>query len=106
MDIILERLLQNEGKMRAFRAVTIVIVALIVNFGHSDIEHPLCSLDLIGYLREIGYFERRAVLSDYIHHGNIMKIEQAVLHTKLILRKLERLVDQINVLVLHNRQSN
>ena len=82
-----------------------MVVALIVHLGHGHIEHPLGPLYLRGYFGQIRYLQRRAVLFDDIHHRNIVRniveIQSSVLYTEFVLRKLEGLLNQIDVLVLH-----
>ena len=102
MDIVLQGLLEYEGEMRTFGAVAVVVIALIVNLCHGDIEHSLRSLYLRGDLRQIRYLQRCAVLSDDIHHRDIVKIKCSVFYTEFVLWKLEGLLNQIDVLVLHD----
>ena len=101
MDVILKGLLKDKLKVRALGAIAIVICTLVVNLCHRYIEHTLSPLDLRRNLRQISDLERSAILVDDVHHVDVMEVELTVLYHKLILRKLECLVNQINVLVLH-----
>ena len=101
IDVVLERLLQHEREVRALGAIAIVIAAFIVNLGHRHIEQAFGALNLRSNLRQIGYLQRRSVLLDYVHQRNLVKIQFVVRHRKLILRKLESLLDQIDILILH-----
>ncbi len=78
-----------------------MIVTLIIHLGHRHIEQPLGPLYLRGYFRQIRDFQRRPVLLDDIHQRHFMKIKFIVFHTEFILRKLKRLLYQIDILVLH-----
>ena len=101
IDVVLERLLQHEREVRALGAIAIVIATLVVDLGHRHIEQAFGALNLRSNLRQIGYLQRRSVLLDYVHQRNLVKIQFVVRHRKLILRKLESLLDQIDILVLH-----
>ena len=48
VDVVLQGLLEYEGEMRTLGAVAVVVIALIVNLCHGDIEHSLRSLYLRG----------------------------------------------------------
>ena len=102
MDVVLQGLFQYEGEVRTLGTVAVMVVALIVHLGHGHIEHPLGPLYLRGYFWQIRYLQRRAVLFDDIHHRNIVEIQSSVLYTEFVLRKLEGLLNQIDVLVLHD----
>ena len=101
MDVVLQGLLKYEGEVRALGAVAVVVVSLVVDLGHGHVEHPLGPLYLGGYFGQIRYLQRCAVLLDDVHHRDVVKIESPVFYAEFVLRKLEGLLDQIDVLVLH-----
>ena len=100
-EYLCEALLQNEGEMRTFRAVTVVVAALVVYFGHGHVEHPFGPVDLGRDFRQIGDLQRGAVLLNDVHQRNIVEIQFIVHYRELVLRKFESLFDQIDVLVFH-----
>ena len=101
MNVVLERLLENECKMGTLCTVAIMVAALVVHLCHCHVEHSLCSLNLTGYLWKIGDFERRPILVYDIHHRNIMEKEITVFYSEFSLWPVECLLHQIDVLVLH-----
>ena len=103
MDVVLQGFLKHEGEVRTLGTVAVMVVALIVHLGHGHVEHPLGPLYLGGYFGQIRYLQRRTVLLDDVHHRDVVKIEGPVFYAEFVLRKLEGLLDQIDVLVLHTR---
>ena len=101
MYIVLQSLFKYKLEVRTLGAIAIVVCTLIINLGHSHVEHTFSPLDLRRDLRQISDLEWSAVLIDDVHHVDVVEVELAVLHHELILRKLKCLVNQINVLVLH-----
>ena len=87
--------------MARLGAVTIVVRALVVHLGHRHVEHTLGPVDLLRDLRQVGYLERRAVLFYQLHERNVVEIQLVVFDRELILREVERLFDEVDVLVLH-----
>ena len=101
MNVVLHCLLQHEREVARLGAVTIVVRALVVHLGHRHVEHTLGPVDLLRDLRQVGYLERRAVLFYQLHERNVVEIQLVVFDRELILREVERLFDEVDVLVLH-----
>ena len=101
MNVVLHCLLQHEREVARLGAVTIVVRPLVVHFGHRHVEHTLGPVDLLRDLRQVGYLERRAVLFYQLHERNVVEIQLVVFDRELILREVERLFDEVDVLVFH-----
>ena len=87
--------------MARLGAVAVVVRALVIDLGHRHVEHALGSVDLLRDLGQVGDLERRAVLLDQFHERNVVEVQLVVLARELVLREIERLFDQVNVLVFH-----
>ena len=101
VDVVFERLFEHEGEVARFGAVAVVVGALVVDLRHGHVEHALGTCDLRGDLRQVGDLQRRAVLLDDLHERNVVQIQLVVLDRKFVLREIERLFDQVFVLVFH-----
>ena len=101
VDVVLHGLLQYEREMARLGAVAIVVRTLVIDLRHRHVEHALGAVDLLGDLRQVGNFERGSVLFDQFHQRNVVEIQLVVLDGELILREIERLFDQVDVLVFH-----
>lgn len=101
MDVVLQRLFQHEGEVARFGAVAIVIGSFVIDLCHCHVEHSFGPVDLRRDLREVGDLERCPVLLDQLHERNIVEIQLIVLDGEFVLGKVERLFDQIDVLVFH-----
>ena len=101
MDVVLHGLFQHEREVARLGAVAIVVRTLVVDLRHRHVEHALGAVDLLGDLRQVGDFERSSVLFDQFHQRNVVEIQLVVLDGELILREIERLFDQVDVLVFH-----
>ena len=101
VDVVLHRLLEHEREVARLGAVAVVVRALVIDLGHRHVEHALGSVDLLRDLGQVGDLERRAVLFDQLHERNVVEEQLAVLDRELVLREIERLFDQVNVLVFH-----
>ena len=87
--------------MARLGAVTIVVRAFVVDLRHRHVEHALGAVDLLRDLRQVRYLERRTVLFDQFHERDVMEIQLVVFDRELILREVERLFDEVDVLVFH-----
>ena len=67
MHIIFQHLRHHKLEMVALGAVTVVVTASVVGFCDCHIEPSLRLLDIGGNFREIGDFQRRAILFDDVH---------------------------------------
>ena len=101
VDVVFERLFEHEGEVARFGAVAVVVGALVVDLRHGHVEHALGTCDLRGDLRQVGDLQRCAVLLDDLHERNVVQIQLVVLDRKFVLREIERLFDQVFVLVFH-----
>jgi hypothetical protein len=101
VDVVFERLFEHEGEVARFGAVAVVVSALVVDLRHGHVEHALSTCDLRGDLRQVGDLQRRTVLLDDLHERNVVQIQLVVLDRKFVLREIERLFDQVFVLVFH-----
>ena len=87
--------------MTRLGAVAIVIGTLVIDLRHRYVEHAFGAVDLLGNLRQVGDRERRSVLFAEFHERNIVEIQLEILYRELVLREVERLLDQVDVLVFH-----
>ena len=101
VDVVFKHLLQNKREMRTFGAVAVVVSALVVHLGNGHVEKAFGTLYLRAYLRQIGNFQRRAVLLYYLHQRYVVEIQFVVDGFEFVLRIFKRLVNQIDVLVFH-----
>ena len=101
MNVVFHRLFQHEREVARLGAVTIVVRAFVVDLRHRHVEHALGAVDLLRDLRQVRYLERRTVLFDQFHERDVMEIQLVVFDRELILREVERLFDEVDVLVFH-----
>jgi len=101
MNSTLNGLFQDKGKVRTLRAVTIVIIALIIYSIHAGSKPVSRPIDVLGNLREVSKLQRSTVLSDEFHEGNSVEFKLIFrIDLKFLLGKFERLVDEVAVLDL------
>ena len=105
VDVVAEGLMQDKGELGTLGAVAVMVVALVVRFGHGHLEQALGALDLGGDLRQIRQLQRRAVTIDDFHQIDVVEHQIPVDDHEFILREVERLFDQVDVLVLHFSQA-
>ena len=101
VDVVLHGLFQDEREVARLCAVAVVVRALVVDLCHRHVEHSLGAVDLLGDLREVGDLERGSILLDQLHERDVVEIQLVVLDGEFVLREVERLFDQIDVLVFH-----
>ena len=101
VDVVLQGLLEHEGEVTALGAVAIVVSASVVGFCDGHVEQALGALYLRADLGQVGDFQRCAILLDDFHQRYVVEIEFAVLGAEFVLRKVESLVNQVVILVLH-----
>ena len=73
MHIVLQHLRHHKLEMIALCAITIVITALVIGLCNSHIEPSFGLLDILGYLGQIGDFQRRSILFDDIHQWYVIE---------------------------------
>ncbi len=100
MDVILQRFIQNVGKMRAFGAVAVGVIALVVHLFHRLGKELLRVPDPLGDNRQVGQFKRCSILLHYGHKVDAVEEQVVVLHLKSFLREDKGLVDEVVVVVL------
>jgi hypothetical protein len=103
VDLVLERFFQDETEIGTFGAVTIVVVALVINLGHCNIEQYLGLLYLGRYLGEITYFQWSTILLDDIHQRDIMKIKFIIFNSEFLLGEVKGLFNEIAIFIFHMR---
>ena len=101
MNVVFHRLFQHEREVTRLGTVAVVVCTLVIDLRHRYVEHALGPIDLLGDLRQVGDFERSSVLFDQFHERDVMEIQLVVFDRELILREVERLFDEVNVLVFH-----
>ena len=52
-------------------------------------------------LNSIRDFKRSTILLDNVHHVDVINVQGSIFYSKLILREIESLADQVDVFVLH-----
>ncbi len=87
--------------MTRLGTVAIVIRTLVVRLGDSHIKQTFRTLYLTADFGQVGNLQRGAVLLDNLHQRDVVEVQFAILGTEFILRKIESLINQIIVLVLH-----
>src|SRR5438105_3976057 len=98
---MLEGLLHNKRKVRALGAITIKIFAIIAMLFNRIIKQFLRLRDLHPDLWQKGELEGRAILVYQFFHINSIKMEVIFFNIKAFLRKMEGLVDEISICVIH-----
>ena len=87
--------------MVALRAEAVVVTAFVVGLCDGHVEPAFRFLDVGGNLRQIGDFQRRAVLFDDVHQRYFVEYQVVVFHVELFLREVVGLRNQIDVLGFH-----
>ena len=87
--------------MGAFRAIAIGITAFVVGLGDGHVENPFCFLNLRADFGQVTDLQRGAVLLDDFHQVDPIKVQVVVYHFKSFLGKIEGLLNQVTVGVLH-----
>ena len=87
--------------MARLGAIAIIVSAFVVGLGNGHVEHAFGTLYLRRDFGQIRYLQRRSVLFDNLHKGNIVEIEFTVLRAEFILGKIEGLIDQIIIFIFH-----
>ena len=88
-------------KMVALCAITVVILALIAIFLDGAIEKIFDFFDLIFNPREIHEPEWRSMLLNKMLERKPIECEIAILDIKAFLREIIRLIDQVEIRILH-----
>jgi hypothetical protein len=87
--------------VRALGAVTIIVFAFIFVLFDGIGKHPLGFVDLHPDFWKIGQLHRRTILVDQAFDIKPVKEQVVVLYHKIFLRKVEGLVHQVGVTVIH-----
>jgi hypothetical protein len=101
MYIVLQRFLQNEGKMGTFGAITKIIGAFVIAFCDGNIKKPLGFLYLLTDFWKESYPKRGAILFDHFHQRYVVKKQLTILNFKLFGGEIEGLFNQIEILIFH-----
>lgn len=101
MDVIFQGLVQDELEMRAFRAVAIIVLALVIVIFKGSPEPGLGPLYIVGDLRKIGEFQRCSVLSYQAHEVYSVKSQFVLLQGIFLLGEIIGLINQIYVFGFH-----
>lgn len=101
VDVVLHGLLQYEREMARLGAVTIVVRAFVVDLRHRHVEHALGAGDLLRDLRGDVILSGVPYCLISSMSGMFMEIQLVVFDRELILREVERLFDEVDVLVFH-----
>jgi hypothetical protein len=100
MDIVLQRLFDNEGKMRAFRTIAVEIFAFVVMLFDGGSEHLLGLIDLAPDLGQIRQLHRSAVLVDQGFQIDSIELKIVVFDFETFLREIKGLRHQVGVCVI------
>src|SRR5690606_29719572 len=92
MDIILEGFVQYMFKMRTFCTVAIMVFTFILVLFNCLCKPTFCTIDIVGYLWQIGKFQWSSIILNKLHQINVMKLQMFVFQLELILRKIESLI--------------
>ena len=87
--------------MRTFRAIAIGIAAFVVGLGDGNVEYSFGFLNLRADFGQVTDLQRGAVLLDDFHQVDPVKVQVVVNHFESFLGKIEGLLDQVTVGVLH-----
>ena len=104
MDVVLEGLMHHEGELGALGAVAVVVLALVIGLGHGHLEKTFGPLDLGGNLGKVGKLERSTVFLNDFHEVDVVEQQVAVCYHEFVLREVEGLVNQVDVLVFHSTE--
>ena len=101
MNVVFQGLIQHKLKMRTLGAIAIRIGTFVIGFRNGHVKQALGFLNLLADARQVRNFQRRSILLDDVHKRNAIEVQLVVEHTKLILRKIKRLLDEVDVFALH-----
>lgn len=101
MHVMLQSLLHNEGEMGTFRAVAIIIIAVVPVLLDGVLEHFLRPVDLHPDLGKIRQFERCSILVNQCPDVQSIKLQVVILYFEALLGKFKGLVNEIRVGVVH-----
>ena len=104
MNIIFQRFVHDEREVISLGAIGISIIAGVGVFFYRVFEKRFRFLDLRADFWKVGEAERRAELFYKLHEGNLIKQELVIFDLEAILRKVEGLLDEVNVSVVHRRR--
>jgi hypothetical protein len=100
MDIVLQRLFDDEGKVRAFGAIAIEIFAFILVLLDRGRKHLLRLVDLITDLGQIRQLQRSAVFVDQGFYIDPIELKIVVFDFETILREVKGLRDEVAVRII------
>ena len=101
MNVVFQGLIQHKLEMRTLGAIAIRVRTFVVGFGNGHVEQALGLLYLLADAGQIRNFQRRSILLNDVHKRNAVEVELIVEHTKFILWKIKRLLDEVDVFALH-----
>ena len=83
--------------MRTFSAITIIVVAGVVQFADSVVKILFGALNILRNFRQIGNPHGRFILFYQLFQRYAVEVEVVVFHFESILREVKRLLDEIKV---------
>ena len=100
MNIVLQRLLDDKGKVRALGTITIIIFPLVLVTFDGIGEQLFRFVDLHPDLWQIGQLHGGAIFIDQCFQVDAVKIKIVVFYGKSVLRKVEGLSHQVGVRII------
>src|SRR5690606_18563628 len=101
VDVVLERFVQYIFKVRTLRAIAVEVTPFVFVFFHRLAEPVLGPLDAFGNLWQICEFQWSSVLLDKFHQIDVVKQQRIFIKSKLFLREIVGLVDQVYIFSIH-----
>src|SRR5690349_17627623 len=98
---MLQCLFHHKTEMRALGAITIKILSLIFMFLKGGRKHLLRLFYLVSDLGQVTYFQRGAIFIDQSFYSNSIKLQVAIFHFKAFLRKIESLLNKVEIGICH-----
>ena len=101
MDIVFERLAQNETVMRTFGAIAVIVRSMVIVLAHRFGKDIFGPLNVFRNARQISQPQGRTVFFDQPHQVDPVKSEVVPFEAEFLLREIERLVDEVYITCFH-----
>jgi hypothetical protein len=96
-----EGFLHYKAEMGALGTITIEILAFIFMSFEGIGKHGFCFFDLHADFRQVGQFERSTILVDKSFNVEAVVLQITVLYVEAFLGKIECLLDEVVVGIVH-----
>jgi hypothetical protein len=90
------------AEVAAFSTIAVPVFSLVAMAFHRSVKPVFGLLDLIADFRQIGYFERSAVLIDEVLERNAMKAQITIEEIKTFLGEIICLLNKVKITILHS----